>query len=177
MPNLSAPSSTYPQERDIAVTDDPTLSEDATAFHSAFSELIRIYQFRDRDRICCYDISVTQCYALETLALKGPLSVNQLAAGLYLDKSTTSRVAGALERKGYLERSENPADRRSLLLKATDAGRKLHARIEAEILMQEQELLGAFPPDVRESMTELIAQLARVAARRVNNSGGTCTVM
>jgi hypothetical protein len=38
---------------------------DAETFHAALSELVRVYQFRDRDRICCHDVSVTQCYALE----------------------------------------------------------------------------------------------------------------
>ena len=43
------------------------LERDAVALQAAVSELVRVYQFRDRDRICCHDISVTQCYALETL--------------------------------------------------------------------------------------------------------------
>ena len=46
---------------------------DATAeeLHAALSALIRVYQFRDRDRICCHDVSVTQCYALEALVKLG----------------------------------------------------------------------------------------------------------
>jgi SAM-dependent methyltransferase len=28
--------------------------------YAALSDLVRVYQFRDRDRICCHDISVTQ---------------------------------------------------------------------------------------------------------------------
>ena len=47
---------------------DPSLDRDAEALQDALSELIRVYQFRDRDRICCHDISVTQCYVLESLA-------------------------------------------------------------------------------------------------------------
>ena len=31
------------------------------------ADLVRVYQFRDRDHICCHDVSVTQCYALEML--------------------------------------------------------------------------------------------------------------
>src|SRR6185295_7416015 len=75
---------------------------DATALHEALSELVRVYQFRDRDRICCHDISVTQCYALEALLRRGPSGLNELAQELYLDKSTASRVVAALQRKGYI---------------------------------------------------------------------------
>jgi hypothetical protein len=69
------------------------LHEDARAVHEALSDLVRVYQFRDRDRICCHDVSVTQCYALEALIRRGPITLGELAAELYLDKSTASRVA------------------------------------------------------------------------------------
>ncbi len=88
-----------------------------------------IYQFRDRDRICCYDVSVTQCYALEALVRRGGMTLNDLAAHLYLDKSTASRVVDALERKGYVDRPPHPDDRRALLLEATAAGRALDGKI------------------------------------------------
>jgi DNA-binding MarR family transcriptional regulator len=147
---------------------------DTLAFHRALSELVRVYQFRDRDRICCYDISVTQCYALEALVLRGPLTMNALAAELYLDKSTASRVVDGLEEKGYAVRGPNPESRRSVLLEATRTGRALHARIEAELVAQEAQLLAEFTPEVRRSMTKLIGGLARAASLRVDASGGSC---
>jgi len=147
---------------------------DTIAFHRALTELVRVYQFRDRDRICCYDVSVTQCYALEALVLRGPLTLNDLAAELYLDKSTASRVVDGLEKKGYAARQTHPESRRSVLLAATGSGRDLHARIEADIVAGEEQLLSEFAPGVRESMTRLIERLARAAAARIDTSGGTC---
>lgn len=144
------------------------------AFHRALADLVRVYQFRDRERICCYDVSVTQCYALEALVLRGPLTVNALASELYLDKSTASRVVDGLEAKGYARRRPHPESRRSLLLAATPAGRRLHARIESELLAQEEQLLAEFTPDVRRAMTQVLENLAHTAATRVETSGGTC---
>lgn len=149
-------------------------NNETLAFHRALTELIRVYQFRDRDRICCYDVSVTQCYALEALVLRGPLMLNELAAELYLDKSTASRVADALEKKGYLKREPHPESRRSVFLRATVAGADLHARIERDILGQESELLAEFPAEVRRSMTQLLGSLAATAAARINTAGGAC---
>jgi MarR family transcriptional regulator, 2-MHQ and catechol-resistance regulon repressor len=143
-------------------------------FHRALTELVRVYQFRDRDRICCYDVSVTQCYALEALILRGPLTLNQVAAELYLDKSTASRVADGLERKGYLKREPNPESRRSVLLRATPAGTELHARIERDILAQEAQILAEFPATARSSLVKLLRSLAGAAAARIDTSGGTC---
>lgn len=156
---------------------DPGLDADALALHRALSELIRVYQFRDRDRICCHDISVAQFDALETILRSGPLTLNALAARLFLDKSTASRVVDALQRKGYVERKEHPSDRRALHLEATPAGRELHRRIEADILAQERRLLEEFSPEVRQSMARLIEKLARAAASRIDTSGGTCCIM
>jgi DNA-binding MarR family transcriptional regulator len=153
---------------------DPRLEADAVDLHRALTELVRVYQFRDRDRICCYDVSVTQCYALEAVVLDGPLTLNELAARLYLDKSTASRVVDALEKKGHVQRHESPEDRRALHLVATDAGRALHARIESDILAQERSLLSEFAPEVRQSMSRLILQLARAAGTRIDNSNGSC---
>ena len=50
------------------------LDRDARGLHEAVADLVRVYQFRDRDRICCHDVSVTQCYALETIVEHGPLA-------------------------------------------------------------------------------------------------------
>jgi MarR family 2-MHQ and catechol resistance regulon transcriptional repressor len=153
---------------------DATLQSDARAFYAALSDLIRIYQFRDRDRICCHDVSVSQCYALEALVRRGEMTLNDLAAHLYLDKSTASRVVDALERKGYVDRSPHPGDRRALLLLATAAGRELHARIERDLLAEEEALLAGFDPEIRRAMTQLVARLARAAAARVDVGGGSC---
>src|ERR671933_1433186 len=101
------------------------LDRDAVALQKAVSDLVRVYQFRDRDRICCHDISVTQCYALETLILHGPMRLNALAERLFLDKSTTSRVVSTLVRKGYVEQRADVRDGRATTLQATRQGQQL----------------------------------------------------
>jgi DNA-binding MarR family transcriptional regulator len=153
---------------------DPALERDARALYGALSDLIRIYQFRDRDRICCHDVSVSQCYALESLVRQGGMTLNDLAAYLYLDKSTASRVVDSLERKGYVARSSHPSDRRAVLLEATPSGKDLYRRIEADIVAEEMTLLAGFDPEIRQAMTHLIARLARAAAQRVQTGGGSC---
>jgi MarR family 2-MHQ and catechol resistance regulon transcriptional repressor len=156
------------------VTGDPSLKRDAEELYDALEDLLRVYQFRDRDRICCFDVSVSQCYALEGLVRRGGMTLNDLAAYLYLDKSTASRVVDALERKGYVDRTPHPKDRRSLLLEATAAGRTLEGRIRESILAEERELMADFAPEVRQAMTQLIRRLARAAAAQVETGSGSC---
>jgi MarR family 2-MHQ and catechol resistance regulon transcriptional repressor len=142
------------------------LEADAAALHGALSELVRVYQFRDRDRICCHDISVTQCYALDALLRRGPSGLNDLAAELYLDKSTASRVVATLERKRYLSRAPHPEDGRAIVLTVTPAGRRLCDRIRTELVAEAKQLLEDFEPAVRQGAAQLILRLARAAAER-----------
>lgn len=136
------------------------LAADAAAFYEALQELLRVAQFRDRERVCCYDISVTECYGIDVLDRRGPLMLNQLAAELRLDKSTASRVAAALEEKGYVSRDEDPADRRALRLRLTPRGEGLHRRIRQDIEARHAELLAGLDPAARRAAIDLLRRLA-----------------
>lgn len=147
------------------------LQADAENLYAALSELVRVYQFRDRDRICCHDVSVTQCYALEALVRRGPSGLNELAGDLFLDKSTASRVVATLERKGYVARVAHAEDRRAVVLTVTPAGRKLHDRIRKDLVAEERALLADFEPEVRKAAPKLLLRLARAALARTARGG------
>ena len=140
--------------------------DDVLAVHEALSDLVRVYQFRDRDRICCHDVSVTQCYALEALVRRGPSTLNDLAKELYLEKSTASRVVATLERKRYVARKAHPTDGRAVLLSISAAGRKLYETIRQDLLEEERQLLKDFEPEVRVAAARIMARLARAAEVR-----------
>ena len=142
------------------------LERDAAELQAAVSELVRVYQFRDRDRICCHDISVTQCYALETLAEHGPMRSSALAERLFLDKSTTSRVAATLVKKGYVEQRVDDADGRATALEVTAAGRRLYQRITHDLIEQQKHLLQDLEPEVRDGVVKVIRGLTRAADSR-----------
>jgi MarR family 2-MHQ and catechol resistance regulon transcriptional repressor len=152
------------------------LREDAVALHSAIADLVRLYQFRDRDKICCHDISVTQCYALEVLVERGPQRSQALADALRLDKSTTTRVVDALVRKGYAERLADAEDARAVSLRVTRSGRALYARINNDLIDQQQALLEDLDPAVRAGAVEIVRRLAKVAEARFTGAGlvGSC---
>ena len=142
------------------------LERDAVALQAAVADLVRVYQFRDRDRICCHDISVTQCYALETLVEHGPIRLGALAERLFLDKSTTSRVVAALVKKGYVDQSADVQDGRASALSASRKGRNLCARITDDLVGQQKQLLQDLDPEVRSGVVEVLRRLAQAADAR-----------
>lgn len=151
------------------------LDRDAAALHAAIAELVRVYQFRDRDQICCHDVSVTQCYALETLTEVGPMRPGALAERLFLDKSTTSRVVSALVRKGYVEQRADPTDGRATTLRATASGERLCRTITAELIGQQKVLLEDLDPQVRAGVVQVLRRLAAAADARFRSGAGAAT--
>jgi DNA-binding MarR family transcriptional regulator len=164
--------------RATPTTDSPqtALDRDARGLHEAVADLVRVYQFRDRDRICCHDVSVTQCYALETIVEHGPLGLRALADRLFLDKSTTSRVVSTLVRKGYVEQRADAKDGRATTLSATRQGQRLCARITDDLVDQQKLLLQDLDPDVRAGVVQVLRRLAHAADARFRSgvSGGAC---
>jgi DNA-binding MarR family transcriptional regulator len=142
------------------------LTRDAVALTEAVAELVRVYQFRDRDQICCHDISVTQCYALETLVEHVSMRLSALAERLFLDKSTTSRVVTTLVKKGYVEQGADAQDGRAIALSATRKGRSLCARISDDLVGQQKQVLQDLDPDVRAGVVQVLRRLARAADAR-----------
>jgi DNA-binding MarR family transcriptional regulator len=147
-------------------TSAPDLDRDAQALQAAVADLVRVYQFRDRDRICCHDISVTQCHALEALVEHGAMRLSELTERLFLDKSTTSRVVQTLVKKGYVEQRPDAQDGRATALHPTTRGRRLCERITDDLVEQQKQLLQDLDPEIREGVVNVIRRLARAADSR-----------
>lgn len=156
---------------------DPALVDEAHRLSDALTELIRVVQFRDRDRACCYDVSVSQCYALKGVVDSGGLTVNELAAHLYLDKSTASRIADGMVAKGLLARGRDGEDGRVVRLVATPPGAALSRRIDADLAAEYGEMLTDFDPEVRAAIVKLVGRLGDSFTARVEASGGSCCVV
>jgi DNA-binding MarR family transcriptional regulator len=74
-------------------------------------------------------LSVAEWRVLAQLVIASPASVRQLAEQAWVDRAEVSRAAASLERRGLIERRQNPRDRRSPLLFCTEAGRALARKV------------------------------------------------
>jgi len=152
----------------------PSLLMDATRLQEALGELIRVLQFRDRDRACCYDLSVSQCHALQTLIQNGPMTVTGLGDLLYLEKSTASRLAKSLLAKELLRKRAPEADGRVVILQVTESGRRLARRILNDLVEEHMELLAGFEPDVRAALPLFLDRLSQTITNRSDPQGLKC---
>lgn len=148
-------------------------SSAAGELFEALTALARLYQFRDRDRICCRDMTVSQWYALEVLDRRGTCTANALAEELNLEKSTASRLIADLERKGYAKRRQNPGDGRSILLHATVGGRRAFDTVRADLLREHAQVVAGLDAGTQRAVALVMRKLAQTTARR---SGLSCGV-
>lgn len=128
-------------------------------FHNQIVELVKKYQFRDRNQVTCCGISVSQCYILETLHTHGDLTMNRLAEKMHLKISTVTRVVEQLILKGYVRRDEDPNDRRFRLISLTDSGEKVFQTAWKNIYQSEKTILENFPEAHRDMLVQLLKML------------------
>jgi len=135
------------------------LDKQVAEFHEQIVDLVKKYQFRDRDQILGCGISVSQCYILETLHANGALTAGQIAEKMYLSISTVTRVVDQLVKKKYVIRSEDPNDRRVHLTKITSAGEKIYQQSWDNIFQSEKMILENFEPEKRELLIDFLKKL------------------
>ena len=117
-------------------------------------------------------MSLSEMMALGELADVESMSQHELGQLLGLEKSTVSRLVVALERRGWVGRERNPANRRFYQLQLTPEGRELADRIGHDLRAQHEQLLGALTPDEREALTIGLAGIARAVASNPPRPGG-----
>ena len=76
------------------------LPAQAKRLHQALTHLVQKYQFRDRNDICCYGISVSQCHTLEALGEHGTQTMHALAEHLPPGGKHGHPRGGPARRKG-----------------------------------------------------------------------------
>ena len=68
--------------------------------------------------------------------LDAPRPMRSVADHLKCDRSNVTGLIDRIERRGLVERTTHPADRRVRLLALTDRGRRVRGAVEAELLVQ-----------------------------------------
>jgi MarR family transcriptional regulator, 2-MHQ and catechol-resistance regulon repressor len=150
---------------------DARLEADAAAVFDVMTELLRIYQFRDRDRANAHGVTVTQSYALGVILRRREVTAKELAYELALEKSTVSRLVDAMAESGMVERAGHPDDARSVLLRATPLGRRLYRAGRRDIVRENAAALRGLTRAQRATFIETLERFTEAARIRIRGEG------
>lgn len=77
----------------------------------------------------------------------GPLSPSEIGERLIVTRATVTGVVDSLESRGYVRRTPNPADRRSILVELTPEGLAVVVEVRTLVHRNEKEWMGRFSDD------------------------------
>jgi len=90
---------------------------------------------------------------------RAPLSVADVAECISITQSAASRVVDRLVRDGFVERQENPSDRRQKLLTLSPAGQVLLDQIEAKVTRAAQPMVDTLTAAERKQFGALLVKM------------------
>lgn len=137
--------------------------------HHPAGKWIKRYQLASRafmERLLRpYDLGSTQWLVLFHLAQNGAMPQRDFIELLKVEKPTLSDIVSALVRKGFINQSPDPSNKRQRVLSLTEQGRQLWERLPNPIA-QIREI--AFK-DVDEQTLSLIANVLQTATERLEH--------
>ena len=102
------------------------------------------------------NVSAAGGLVLGILRDQGPISPSELGERLIVTRATVTGLLDSLERRGFVRRSANPADRRSLIVEMTPAGLKVVHEVRTIIHRHEKALMSGFSDsDLRDYIERL----------------------
>lgn len=113
-----------------------------------------------RAQLSPWDLTPGQARALRSLAHHETLRPGELARHLHIAPRSATEVVDALEERGLVERSPDPADRRATLLALTEEGRELMGAWRAARRDEAERFFGALEPSDRNELTRILRLLA-----------------
>lgn len=111
-----------------------------------------------------YDLGNTQWYVLWQLANNGPTVQRYFLEMLQVEKPTLSEVVSALVRKGFVEQTQDPDDKRQRMLRITPAGLKLWQELPDPIDL----ILQIAFEGIEEEELATVARVLQTATHRLN---------
>jgi DNA-binding MarR family transcriptional regulator len=106
-------------------------------------------------------VSASEARALIELVAARGIAQGELAAVLGLDKSTVSRLAAGLERKGWVRRGRDEANQRYVRLYLTPQGRDVAGRVWQAWQSRQARILAALSADERAGLSAGLGGLVR----------------
>jgi DNA-binding MarR family transcriptional regulator len=147
------------------------IDKDVQEFGELLSMMIRSFVAFERSEIFCHGVTMSQCSTVLAIGKKGPMTMNELSEWMNLATSTMTRIVDNLVRDGYIERTQDPQDRRVVRVSLTELGEELFAFIIHIYHEYHRKIVQSIPPGelrkVVESLRLLIEALRETPLHQV----------
>lgn len=138
------------------------MSESDHRLHELVMELARVVTSWHIDSSEPFaGLSLSQTLALHALDTDPPLSQQDLARRLRLEKSSVSRLVADLEQRGLLHRERDAENRRLYRLRLTDLGRAAHMHAGRAFHRRYERIAETLTPHEREALVTGLTALLR----------------
>lgn len=112
-----------------------------------------------------FKLSSSEFRVLRMFKGEKSLHIKDLVERINLSSSRLTRILDGLEKKGFLKRSIDLQDRRSIIVSLTDRGLSISRRLEDRFIQIHNEILEDVPAEMQEPMmksfTKLLASVER----------------
>jgi DNA-binding MarR family transcriptional regulator len=108
-------------------------------------------------------VTVPQLRVMMMIATRGAINLGAVAAGLDVSPSNASRICDRLLKIDMVDRREDPADRRNVVLTLTSEGQALIDRVIRHRRTAIRGVLRQMTPQQRLNLTEALNDLATAA--------------
>jgi DNA-binding MarR family transcriptional regulator len=129
-------------------------------WHGRFGQVV--HTALDR-RLAAANITVSQWSVMILLYHREADTVRDIARIIDLDAGAVTRLADRLEKKGYLRRTPDLSDRRSVFLSLTGSGRRLVPDLAAAVDENDQSFFGVLNHDEVLQYQGILGKLLRAA--------------
>ncbi len=104
-------------------------------------------------------VSAAGGLVLGILRDRGRMSPSELGSHLQVTRATVTGVVDSLERRGFVERTPNPDDRRSLTIEITDSGLAVLGTLRPLIHRHEKDWMGVLTDDELRAYIEILHRI------------------
>jgi DNA-binding MarR family transcriptional regulator len=136
------------------------MADDATAdLGDLLMRAARTLRRRWRDVLAPWDLSPHQARALGVVGRQDGVRLTDLAEALHIAPRSATEVADGLQERGLLERTADPGDRRVVILRPTEEGRRIRSEIDAARTADSAELFARLPSADRTELARILREL------------------
>jgi len=115
----------------VATPTIPPLDDPYAPIIADFRAAMNQVKCASSERLVRMGVSMAQLHILYTLQRSGEMPMSRLADVLQVSLSNATGLIDRIEERGFVERTRVPEDRRIVMIRVTDAGRRMLEEVDA----------------------------------------------